>query len=211
VPSVYSRTCTSVYSIVSAQERFVENSGFVCLYADNSNLFIEGKKVARNRGEDAKKFRLYFPNLISALAAHRKIEHVVWGGSIPPKNDQLWDYLRKVDVEPDLLPRSETGENETVDHLIQLRMYRHARQFRDSPGTIVLLTGDGKGYFKNEGFLYDIEGFVNDGWAVEVASWDHCCNAKMREFAKDRGKYIKLDDLYEKISFISGGRVVSKL
>lgn len=189
----------------------MDNAKFVCIYADNSNLFIEGKKVAEQHGEPKGKFRLYFPNLINVLAVGREVKEVVWGGSIPPENDHLWEYLKKINVKPDLLPRSTTGENETVDHLIQLRMYRHAREYRSNPGTIILLTGDGSGYFKKEGFLYDIEGFVNDGWNVEVASWDHCCNKRMRDFANDRGKYVKLDSYYHKISFISGGRVVSKI
>lgn len=190
----------------------MSDSSYVCLYVDNSNVFHEGQRFAENvKGEPRANFRLYFKNFVKLLVAGRAIKEVVWAGSIPPGNDDLWTYLEGLGIKPDLIPRADSGENETVDHKIQLRMYRHARKYKSSPGTIVLATGDGKGYFKEEGFLYDVEGFVNDGWGVEVASWDHCCHGELKKFALTHGKYIKLDDLYEKISFVKGGRIVSKV
>lgn len=44
------------------------------------------------------------------------------------------------------------------------------------------------------------------GWKFEVYSWDAACNSKLREFAMANGKYFKLEDYYEYITFIVGGR-----
>lgn len=190
----------------------MERNDYVCLYVDNSNIFHEGQRFAKDsRGELRAKFRLYFKNFVELLEANRIVKEVVWAGSIPPGNDDLWSYLEGLNIKPQLIPRADSGENETVDHKIQLLMYRHARKYKQSPGTMVLATGDGAGYFKEEGFLYDAEGFVQDGWKIEVASWNHSCNGKLREFATKSGKYIALDDYYDRISFIKDGRVVKKL
>ena len=80
-------------------------------------------------------------------------------------------------------------------------MHRHCRKYREAPGTIVLATGDGKGYEKEEGFLYDLEGHAEDGWAIEVYSWKHSCSGKLKDFALAKGKFIPLDKYYNSISF----------
>ncbi len=185
---------------------------YVCLYVDNSNIFHEGQRFAEKiKGEHRRNFRIYFKNFVKLLVSNREVREVVWGGSIPPRNDDLWIYLNELGIDPTLIPRAASGENETVDHKIQLQMYRHVRKYKSDPGTIILATGDGKGYFKEEGFLFDVEGFVADGWSIEVASWDHSCHGELKKFVSAHGKYIKLDDYYDRITFIKDGRVVNKL
>jgi len=178
------------------------------LYVDNSNIFIEGKKIAGRKGENELAFRLYFKNFLYLVLQKRSASEIVWGGSIPPETDDLWDALRELGVQPDLIRRSETGENETVDHLIQLKMFRHVREYRAKPGTIVLCTGDGAGYAERDGFLYDLEGHEKDGWKVEVFSWTHSCSRRLRDFAARVGTFHPLDAYYNAITYIEGGRQV---
>ena len=189
----------------------MSDTEFVNLYVDNSNVFHEGQRFANNRGEDGGALRIYFRNFIQLAANGRKLKEVVWGGSIPPEKDDVWQYLKDMGVRPDLIPRSDSGENETVDHLIQLKMYRHVHKYKSAPGTVVLATGDGKGYYKEDGFLYDVESFLNDGWQIEIMSWEHSCHRKLKEFAEARGEFICLDDYYDSITFIKNGRVVAPL
>ena len=186
---------------------------YVCFYVDNSNIFHEGQRLAeKSMGEDRYAFRLYFPNFVALAVQSRPVREVVWGGSIPPPDDTVWAFLREgCSIEPELLRRADGGEQETVDHLIQLRMYRHVRKYREDPGTIVLATGDGKGYYQEDGFLYDVEGFVEDGWSIELLSWEHSCHGRLKEFVEKNGKFISLDAYYNEITFIKGGRVVQPL
>lgn len=186
---------------------------FICLYVDNSNIFHEGQRVADQFAkEDRRAFRIYFRNFVDLAVNNREVTEAVWGGSVPPPDDSVWAFLRgEIKIDPDLLPRAKGGEHETVDHLIQLRMYRHVRKHRDNPGTIVLATGDGKGYFQEEGFLYDLEGFVQDGWGIEILSLEHSCHRSLRRFAEENGKFISLDKYYNQISFIKDGRIVQPL
>jgi hypothetical protein len=186
---------------------------FVCFYVDNSNIFHEGQRFAEKfAGEDRYNFRLYFRNFVQLAVQNRELKEVVWGGSIPPPDDSVWAFLRDDrGIEPKLLSRAECGEQETVDHLLQLQMYRHTTKYRQNPGAIVLATGDGKGYYQEDGFLYDVENFVGDGWELEVLSWEHSCHNKLRSFAEENGRFISLDQYYNQISFIKGGRIVSPL
>ena len=39
-------------------------------------------------------------------------------------------------------------------------------------------------------------------WRIEVLSWRHSCNRRMREWAEEIGKFIALDDFYESITFL---------
>ena len=182
---------------------------YVNFYVDNSNIFHAGQNLAITKGEERGGFRIYFRNFFQLAMAGRALKEVVWGGSVPPENDDVWRYLKELGANPDLIPRSDTGENETVDHLVQLKMHRHVRKYRSSPGIIVLATGDGSGFYREDGFLYDVKGFLEDGWKIEIMSWEHSCHKELKRFAEKYGKFVRLDDHYEAISFIKDGRVVA--
>jgi len=182
----------------------------LCLYVDNSNIFHEGQRFASlKRGEDRHAFRIHFSNFIDLVTRAEPATEIVWGGSTPPTTDSVWSQLKEQGISPVLIPRSESGENETVDHAIQLQMHRHARKYRKQPGTMVLCTGDGKGYFKEEGFLYDVEGFVEDGWKIRVVSWTHACHQNLLSFAREKGEFVALEDHYDHVTFIKSGRLAS--
>jgi hypothetical protein len=179
----------------------------ICVYVDNSNIFHEGQRFAEEKkGEDRYAFRIHFARFIDLIAGSQPTAEIVWGGSTPPSTDEVWSQLESRGIQPFLIPRSESGENETVDHVVQLQMHRHARKYRGSPGTMIVCTGDGKGYDKEEGFLFDAEGFAADGWQIRVVSWTHSCAVRLKAFAESKGKFIALDDHYDQVTFVSGGR-----
>jgi hypothetical protein len=118
----------------------------VCVYVDNSNIFHEGQRFAgETKGEDRYAFRIHFARFIDLVTDSQAAQEIVWGGSTPPTTDDVWRRLGERGIKPFLIPRATSGENETVDHIIQLQMYRHARKYGATPGTMVVCTGDGKG------------------------------------------------------------------
>ncbi|MFD2672167.1 hypothetical protein [Marinicrinis sediminis] len=182
------------------------------LYVDNSNIFIEGQRLAAHKGESRFDLRIHFSNFLYMVSKGTfDFSEVVWGGSTPPESDKVWKKLRKKGIKPDLIQRSSEGESETVDHILQLSMHRHTRKYKKNKGTILLCTGDGKGYNKEEGFLYDIKGLVEEGWEFVLFSWTHCCHDELREFAKQKGVYIGLEFFYDQITFIKNGRRSNKV
>ena len=39
-------------------------------------------------------------------------------------------------------------------------------------------------------------------WRVEILSWRHSCNQRMRGWAEENGVFVALDDFYESITFL---------
>jgi len=179
----------------------------VCIYVDNSNIYIGGQEAAKRRKEDSFSLRLDFKNFLHLITlGENRFDELVWAGSGPPEMEELFESIRSQGADVQLIPRSPTGENETVDMAMQLAMYRHHRKYRDTPGTIVLCTGDGKGFHEEKGFLYDVQGFIEDGWILNLYSWNITCHKRLKEFAKQHGYYVPLEDHYKSVTFIQDGR-----
>lgn len=179
----------------------------VCIYVDNSNIYIGGQEVAKQRHEDSLQFRIDFSHFLFLITAgSMEFDEMVWAGSGPHEIEEIFAGMQSKGVDLQIIPRSETGEHETVDQAIQLAMYRNHRKYRDQPGTIILCTGDGKGYHEEKGFLYDIKGFIEDGWHLALYSWDANCHHALKAFAKSHGDYIQLEDHYDSITFIKNER-----
>jgi hypothetical protein len=179
----------------------------VCIYVDNSNIFIGGKETARSRGEDPENFRISFRNFLSLVTSGTmQFNELVWAGSGDADTETIFNGFREKGIDLQLIPRAENGENETVDMAMQLAMYRHARKYRDNAGLMILCTGDGKGYDHEKGFVYDMKGFIDDGWQFTLFSWEGICHRDLKKLASEKGVYVPLDDYYDFITFIKDGR-----
>ena len=92
------------------------------------------------------------------------------------------------------------------DPLLQPRMLEDALDFNGDPGIVVLLTGDGAGYLEGAGFHSTLERMHRRGWRVEILSWAHSCNQRMRRWAEENGVFVALDEFYEAITFLEPSR-----
>lgn len=88
------------------------------------------------------------------------------------------------------------GEQEVPDRYLQLKMLEDALDHNGDPGTVVLLTGDGAGYLEGYGFHSTLERMHRRGWRIEILSWAHACNPRMRKWAEEKGVFVPLDDFY---------------
>ena len=179
------------------------------IFWDNSNIHYAGLNHVRPQLEPGAKkelYRTYFSGLLKLVVQSRHVDKIFFAGSTPPENDALWDKIEQLGIVPDLLQRNQSnGEANTTDHVLQLGLLRLSLDC-STPGTIALLTGDGAGINSGKGFLADAERLSKRGWKFEVYSWDIACHAQLKEFAKKHGKYIKLEDYYQNITFLEGGR-----
>lgn len=177
----------------------------VFIYWDNSNIFISAQQVAMDReGPDARyRVRISFRNLLTLAHAGRPIEHAMAVGSIPPELRHVWNRLEDEGVRVQLFERGAMqGREQAVDHALQTAMLRDGYDYNGNPGIAVLLTGDGAGFFDGLGFHADLERMHSRGWEVEVLSWRHSCNTRMKRWAKENGRFVALDDFYESITFL---------
>ena len=177
----------------------------VFVYWDDSNIFISARMVAAEReGEAARaRIRIHFRNLLELARAGREIEHAVAVGSIPPELRHVWNRLENEGVTVHLLERGAMqGREQGVDQTLQTAMLRDAFDYNGDPGIVVMLTGDGAGFHDGVGFHADLERMHRRGWRIEVLSWRHSCNRRMREWAEQNGKFVALDDFYDSVTFL---------
>lgn len=183
----------------------------VFIYWDNSNVFHEAQRLAeeRNNGPDARyRVRINFANMLRLAHADRPVERAYAAGSVPPEMRHLWNRLESEGVEVHLFDRGTggAGEQEMPDRVLQLRMLEDALDYNGTLGVAVLLTGDGAGYLEGAGFHRTLERMHNRGWRVEILSWAHSCNQRMRRWAQENGVFVALDDFYESVTFLEPSR-----
>lgn len=183
----------------------------VFIYWDNSNIFHEAQRLAEERGEgpDARyRVRINFDHILRLAHADRPLRKALAAGSVPPEMRQLWNRMESKGVEVQLFDRGspERGEQEIPDRVLQLRMLEDALDYNGDPGIVVLLTGDGAGYLGGTGFHSTLERMHKRGWRVEILSWAHSCNQRMRAWAEQTGVFVALDDFYEAITFMTPSR-----
>ncbi len=184
----------------------------VLLFVDNSNIFISAKDEAfRREGRPAKdQVRLQFDLLLRLALAGRPLANAFVVGSIPPEQRAVWEQLEAATgVRPELYERGQfSGGEQELDQCLQclqVHMLRAISDHRD-PQIAVLMTGDGRGYDDGVGFHADMERMHAAGWGVEVVSWKRSCRRTLRKWATVKGKFIPLDDYYESVTFLEGGR-----
>ena len=177
----------------------------VFIYWDNSNIFISARSIAAEReGQTAYyRVRVNFRNLLELARAGRNIEHAIAVGSVPPELRHIWNRLENEGVAVQLLERGALeGRERGVDQTLQTAMLRDAFDYNGNPGIAVLLTGDGSGFSDGVGFHADLERMHRRGWRIDVLSWRHSCNRRMREWAEQNGIFVALDDFYDSITFL---------
>ena len=183
----------------------------VFIYWDNSNIFHEAQRLAEqlDGGMEARfRVRIHFDNLFRLANGDRPVEKALAVGSVPPEMEQLWNRLESRGVQVSLYDRGlrERGEQGVPDKYLQLSMLEDALDYNGDPGIVVLLTGDGAGYLEGAGFHRTLERMHKRGWKIEILSWSHATNQRMRRWAEAHGQFIALDDFYSAITFLEPSR-----
>ncbi len=192
----------------------------VFIYRDNSNIFHEAQRLAeeRNGTPGARHLvRVNFDAMMQLAHAGREVGNAVAAGSVPPEMRQLWNRRETAGVQVRLFDRgwgggAEEGKGghvflkEMADYFLQKCMLEDGLDHLNDPGIMVLLTGDGAGYYDGAGFHAALERLHARGWRVEILSWAHSCNQRMREWAESKGVFVALDDFYEAITFLEPSR-----
>ena len=183
----------------------------VFVYWDNSNIFHEAQRLAEERGEGPGaryRVRLHFENLLRLAHADRPVEKAIAAGSVPPEMRQLWNRMESRGMEVRLFDHGAAGrgEQEVPDRILQLQMAEDTLDYNGDPGIVVLLTGDGAGYHEGTGFHKALERMHKRGWRVEILSWAHATNQRMRAWAKEHSVFVPLDDFYGAITFMEPSR-----
>jgi uncharacterized LabA/DUF88 family protein len=167
------------------------------LFIDNSNLFIEGQRVARETflydDQLVLRFRIDYGALLEFIRADRELKETVLVGSRPPQNDALWNRLTQLGIEPRIFDRSYySGKEMRVDAELT-NAIRDALEDNPDPGTIALVAGDAD-------YVPVIERCVKRNWVVELYFWAQASAELKRMSGVD---FHDLANGFKKISFLA--------
>ncbi len=165
------------------------------LFIDNSNLFIEMRRVAQLEfyysDELLKRVRVDYGKLLEYVRKRRELKEAILVGSKPPPNDSLWARLKQLGIEMRIYERSPfTDKEREVDQEL-VNCIRDTMEASKPPGVIALVSGDG-------GYVTTLERCVKRGWAVETYFWRQAAASLKR---LQGGTFFNLNLDFEKITF----------
>jgi hypothetical protein len=150
-------------------------------------------------------------NFISLIEDGQTIATRVLAGSVPPGNDELWQYSRDRGYDTNLLRKVERDDGrigeQAVDEILHLKIANVLLDC-DEPGVIVLGTGDGQVSTWGTSFPLQAERALKKGWRVEVWSWIDQLSGAFKRLVQQYPDQIRihlLDAYYYNISFVKGG------
>lgn len=166
------------------------------VYVDNSNVFIEGKKIAARRHgvEDYYdfQFRLDFGELYDFVAEHnpQKIARALLLGSRPPLNDKVWEVAERAGFEVVVLDRNSENREKKVDTGLVAAMVRDAYTRAKQTDVITLVAGDSD-------YVPAVQLLVADGFHVEVVFWSSASG----ELKRSCSQFIELDKYLDDLKY----------
>lgn len=176
------------------------------IYVDNSNVFIEGKRIAAVQNGKAKNaahanerdisepsFRLDFGELYDFVAENNpnKVARAVLFGSSISENDAVWQIAERVGFETVVVNRNFDRGEKKVDTGIVAAMVRDAYTRVDKArDTITLVAGDSD-------YVPAVELLTDDGFHVEVVFWSSASS----ELKSGCTKFIELDRYLDKLEY----------
>ncbi len=165
------------------------------LFIDNSNLFIEMRRVAQlvfNYDDDLlRRVRVDYGNLLDYVRKDRELKQAVLVGSKPPPNDSLWARLRQLGIDLKIYERSPITDREREVDQELVNCVRDTMEASDPPGVIALVSGDG-------GYVTTLERSLARGWTVETYFWRQAA-ASLKHL--QGATFFNLNPDFERITF----------
>jgi uncharacterized LabA/DUF88 family protein len=176
------------------------------IYVDNSNVFIEGKRIAAIRQGKAKNaahanandisdhsFRLDFGELYDFVADNNpnKVARALLFGSSVSESDKVWQLAEQAGFEAVVIDRNASNREKKIDTGIVAAMVRDAYTRADkSKDTITLVAGDSD-------YVPAVELLTNDDFRVEVVFWSSASG----ELKSVCSRFIELDKHFEDLEY----------
>ena len=187
---------------VEEEDRIAETG--LMIFVDNSNIWIEAKKLQAKRknfktSEDPR-IRIDIGKLTDLIANGRPMCKGILYGSEPPKVDSVWEKIREKGWEVVTKTRSKiTGKEKQVDAQLVVTITKTAiKTPAKRRGTIVVVTGDAD-------IIPALEEVIEAGqWKLEIYMWKHAIAKNLKDFEKahkNRVRIIHLDDYLSTATF----------
>lgn len=174
------------------------------IYVDNSNLFLEGRRVAavkKGLADDIKQamehrtmdyeYQIDFGKLYEFLTQGEETERCYLIGSRPPPNDTLWGIAESKGFEVHVEDRNAANKEKKIDTTIATEMLDDAyNENQKKDHTITLVSGD-------RDYVPPVKKLIKRGYSVDVVFWEHAA----KELRDECSKFIPLDPYWEHLSY----------
>jgi len=181
----------------------------VYFFLDFSNIAISASQLAAKNGDgfySDHRIRLHCDNLRALAERGRQWQSGFAAAGFSNPQSNIKQHFDRAGIKMHLSERGlSTRREQNVDQLIQLEMWK-LLQRHCPPGVVVLATGDGAGAIDGEGFIPTLKYLREQGFDIEVMSWEHSLNPCLRSWAESNGRSILLNPFYENLTFVDGGR-----
>lgn len=166
------------------------------IYVDNSNVFIEGKRLsavrkglaasiseANSMGIFDNTYRICFGKLNEFVAgtASGEIRARLFG-SRPPENDAIWNIASRNGFEVTLYDRNAGNKEKKLDTGIVATMVRDACKYGKAGDIFTIVSGDAD-------YVPAVKTVQDEGFSVNVVFWGHAA----RELKTSASNFISLD------------------
>ncbi|PYE30236.1 NYN domain-containing protein [Rhizobium sp. PP-F2F-G38] len=162
------------------------------IYVDNSNVFIEGKRVSAVKLGLAPNiwdafeyrildndYRMSFGKLYEFVAGNNRADtaRAMLFGSRPPINDAIWDIAKKAGWEVITHDRNFSNKEKKIDTGITAALTRDAYKNAQAGDIFTIVSGDND-------YVPAVEQLREDGFQVDVVFWDHA-GKELRDIASN--------------------------
>ena len=166
----------------------------VFVFVDNSNLWIEGKKVSGRSQRPSlpsnRNYRVEYGRLLEHIRQGRNLGDVPkLYGSEPPPNDSVWKVIESRGFNVQVFRRNIFNKEKGVDMKMGLDVVKLAL-LRKPPQTIAMVAGDAD-------FVPVIQEARGEGWKVEVWYWSNAAG----ELKTCADRFESLDPVLMTIGF----------
>lgn len=171
----------------------------VFIYVDNSNVWIEGKKLAAKQQKlkcvEDPRMRLDIGKVADVVANGR---HVAWGvlyGSEPPPLDTVWNKIREFGWKVITNKRSTIQNKEKqVDQQLVADIITLVCDKDIAKGKIIIISGDA-----------DVIPAIKEGqdWSFEIWMWESAISTGLKDLADEKPELLKISTLDSHLQSIS--------
>jgi uncharacterized LabA/DUF88 family protein len=177
------------------------------LYYDNSNIFIESKKLAAKRqnfkhwiSQDPRA-RIDVGKLVDLASAGRTVFESNLYGSVPPPSDSFWKAIEQRKIRVKRFPKSKiTKKEKRTDNAMTADAVEDILTNKDYKGeqSIILFSGD-------VDFMSIVEKALKFDYKVEIWSVKRALKSDLAQLEKrnDRVKIKFIDDVFDEVAYFA--------
>ncbi len=150
----------------------------VYVFVDNSNLWIEGKKVSgRSRNPEVPSnynYRIEYGKLLNHIIGTRQLADVPkLYGSEPPPNDSVWKMIQSKGFDVKVFKRNIFNKEKGVDMKMGMDITKLILRV-GPPSIVAIVAGDAD-------FVPVVEEAQQAGWEVEIWYWSNAAGDLKRK------------------------------